>query len=133
MDTPGDPAEHIDERVIGEMLDEMLESGVADRALGRLAPGALLWHNGDKVEVPAAEALRGVTGLHRLVEDITIDVVQHTAIPGGFLHRFALRGTVKASGTPLVAHNCIVVTLDGPMIARIDEYIDPTFRAQLGV
>jgi hypothetical protein len=114
-------------------LDAMLETGSAADVLALLAPGAVLWHNDDKVDVPAADGIRGVGGLHALVDGIRVEVVQHEPLPNGFLHRFALRGTVRSSSAPLLAHNCIVVTKDGPSIARIDEYMDPTFRAQLGV
>jgi hypothetical protein len=114
-------------------LDAMLESGSPDEVLELLAPDAVLWHNDDKGEVPAAVGVGGVGGLHALLSDIRVEVVQHEALKSGFLHRFAIHGVVRSSGAPLLVHNCVVVSKDGDKIGRIDEYVDPTFRAQLGV
>jgi hypothetical protein len=114
-------------------LDAMLESGSPDEVLGLLAPDAVLWHNDDKAAVPAAVGVAGVGGLHALLSDIRVEVVQHEPLSRGFLHRFAIHGVVRSSGAPLLVHNCIVVSREGPSIVRIDEYMDPTFRTQLGV
>ena len=114
-------------------LDAMLESGSPDEVLGLLAPDAVLWHNDDKTAVPAAAGVRGVAGLHALLADVRVEVVQHEQLSNGFLHRFAIHGVVRASGAPLLAHNCVVVSKEDLSIVRIDEYVDPTFRMQLGV
>ena len=44
-------------------LDAMLESGLPDEVLGLLAADAVLWHNDDKVAVPAETGVpRRMTG-----------------------------------------------------------------------
>jgi hypothetical protein len=115
-------------------LNAALESGAPELAIASLARGAVLWHNDDKVEMDAAEGIERVAGLHALVDDVTIEVVQGAPLPDGWLQRIVLRGTVRSSGADLAAHNCVAVELDDDSrITRIDEYVDPTMLDQLGV
>jgi ketosteroid isomerase-like protein len=117
-----------------DALNAALESGAPDDAIEQLADGAVLWHNDDKVEMDAAEGIARVAGLHMLVDGVRVEVVQVVPLPNGWFQRIVLRGRVRASGSELAAHNCAVVTLsDDGRISRIDEYVDPTFLAQLGL
>lgn len=118
---------------LADVLVGLLESGSPAVVLGCLAPGAVLWHNSDKHEGDAATGMLAVAGLHGLVAQVRVEVVERAELPDGFLQRFVLRGVVKDSGAPLAAHQCILVRVDGTLITRIDEYVDPTFGAQLGV
>jgi ketosteroid isomerase-like protein len=122
------PIEHLGASLVG-----LLETGAATEALACLAPGAVLWHNSDKQDVDARAGFAAVTGLHALVEDVGVEVLERAALPDGFLQRYVIRGRVKASGAPLAAHHCIFVRTDGALITRIDEYVDPTLTAQLGL
>ena len=48
--------------------------------------------------------------------------------------RFTVRGTVRSSGAALEARNCVFVELDDAgKVTRMDEYVDPTLRQQLGL
>lgn len=114
-------------------LNRALEAGVPDEVLSLLAPGALLWHNDDKVEMDAAEGIARVKGLHDLVENVRVDVLQLEPVSTGWFQRIVICGTVRASGNELAAHNCAVIHVANGRITRIDEYVDPTMLAQLGV
>jgi hypothetical protein len=114
-------------------LNEALESGVPEPAIEMLAQGALLWHNDDKVEMDAASGIRRVRGLHELVDDVRVDVLQSEPLSTGWFQRIVLRGRVRASGGDLAAHNCAVIHLSRERITRVDEYVDPTMQDQLGV
>lgn len=95
-----------------------------------LAPGALLWHNDDGLEVEAAGALGGIAGLARMVDGLHVEVVEGT---DRFV-RFTVRGTVCATGQKLAARNCVFFELDEDgLVRRMDEYVDPTFTTQLGL
>ena len=113
-------------------LNAAIETGDADGVIALLAPGAIAWHNDDKVEMDAAANMKRLLGLHQLVDDIAVEVLQTETLDAGFLQRFVLRGTVRSNGNALAAHNCVVVHVDGGLVTRIDEYVDPTFGAQLG-
>ena len=118
---------------ITDALVEAFASGDPPVLGARMAPGALLWHNSDKVEGDAVEGFGGIVGLHQLVDGLHVEVVQHELLTTGELARFVVRGTVRATGTPLAAHNCVVFTVEDGRVTRLDEYVDPTFGAQLGV
>lgn len=118
---------------ITDALVEAFASGDPAVLSARMAPGAVLWHNTDKVEGDAAEGFGGIVGLYQLVDGLHVEVVQHEALPAGELARFVVRGTVRATGAPLAAHNCVVLTIEDGRVTRLDEYVDPTFGAQLGV
>jgi ketosteroid isomerase-like protein len=115
-----------------DALNAALRSGDVDEVLGYLAPGAVVWHNDDKIEIDAAENMKRLPGLHQLVDGLDVDIVQCSPTPSGWLQQFVLRGTVRSSGNALAAHNCVVVHVAAGLITRIDEYVDPTFGAQLG-
>jgi ketosteroid isomerase-like protein len=93
-------------------------------------PGCVNWHNSDKAVVPAA-GFAGAAALRQLVDDLHADIIQHEVFPGGQMIRIAIRGTVRANGRPLEAHNCVVLSTDATGITRIDDYVDPTFADQV--
>jgi hypothetical protein len=115
-----------------DALNAALRSASVDEVIGHLAPGAVAWHNDDKVEIDAVENMKRLPGLHQLVDGVDVDVLQLEPLESGWLQRFVLRGTVRSTGGALAAHNCIVVHLADGLITRIDEYVDPTLGAQLG-
>ena len=120
------PVASIVETVMG-----MLETGEPGPTIGLLAPGAVLWHNDDAVEIDAKTGFERIGGLHALVKDVHVEVTRADQISDGVVIRFVIGGVVKSSGAPLAARNCIFVHLDGGRITRVEEYVDPTFRSQL--
>jgi hypothetical protein len=118
---------------VADRLVAMLETGQPSEVLDHVAPGALLWHNDGKGEIDAVAGIEAVVGLHQLVADVRVEVLDQFPLPDGFGLRYVLRGTVRQSGTPLAAHHCIFVRTDGGRITRIDEYVDPTLLTQLGL
>ncbi|WP_261567312.1 nuclear transport factor 2 family protein [Frankia gtarii] len=113
-----------------DALKYSFDTGDRSRFEALFAPGCINWHNSDKAEVPAA-GFSGAAALQQLVSDLGADIVQHEIFPGGQLIRILVRGTVRATGRPLEAHNCIVLTTDDTGITRIDDYVDPTFGEQI--
>jgi ketosteroid isomerase-like protein len=118
---------------LADAVVAILERGDPAVLRRHLAPGAVLWHNSDDREVDAHDAVGSVAGLHALVDGVHVDVLRRAEIPDGFVQRFVVRGTVRATRTALAAHNCVVATTAGGRITRMDEYVDPTFEAQLGL
>jgi ketosteroid isomerase-like protein len=114
-------------------LNAALESGRSDDAATHLAPGAVLWHNDDKTEIDAAEGIARVAGLHALVDNVRVEIVDAAPLANGWFQRIVLRGMVKSTKGELAAHNCAFIALMDGRITRIDEYVDPTFLAQLGL
>jgi ketosteroid isomerase-like protein len=92
-----------------------------------------VWHNDDGVEIPAITAFEGARRLRELVDDLRVEVVRELTIEGGLVAQFELTGTVKVSGANLRARNCVFLFEQDGVLQRIEEYVDSTFGAQLGV
>jgi ketosteroid isomerase-like protein len=107
-------------------------SGDPAPLVGILAPGAVLWHNNDGVELEAAVACAGVSALAGRVEGLHVDIHEQEGIGDGGYVRFIVRGTVNATGRQLAARNCVFVRFDADgRVTRMDEYVDPTFTEQV--
>ena len=116
-----------------DMILEVLERGDPEPITGRLTPSAVVWHNSDDVATPAATAFQQVRGLHALVDDVRVEVTRREPTSDGAVVQYVIRGVVRSSGSKLAANNCVFVRVKEGRIARIDEYVDPSFEAQLGV
>ena len=116
-----------------EVILAVLESGDPEPITGLLTPSAVVWHNSDDVATPAATAFQQVRGLHALVDDLSVEVTRREPTSDGAVVQYVIRGVVRSSGSALAARNCIFVRFEDDRIARIDEYVDPSFEAQLGV
>jgi ketosteroid isomerase-like protein len=89
------------------------------------APDAVTWHNFDEVEVGTEHTVRTMAWLHRTVSDLVWSDISLAPTPTGFVSQTIMTGT--APGGALRVHSCVVVTLlDDGLIARIDEYLDPS-------
>jgi ketosteroid isomerase-like protein len=114
----------------GDALKFSFDTGDRGPFEALFAPGCVNWHNHDKIEAPAATN-EGPGVLSQLVNDLHAELVQDEVFPSGELIRIVIRGTVASNGRPFEAHNCIVLTITGAGITRIDDYIDPTIVDQL--
>ena len=113
-------------------FDDAITGKDADAFVAALAPGAVVWHNHDRKEVDARENMAAIAMLAQLVDGLENEHVRLVPITDGFLLQFVTRGTVRSSGTSFEMQNCLIVlTDDDGLIARIDEYVDPTVGAQL--
>jgi ketosteroid isomerase-like protein len=108
-----------------------VEGNGIDGLVANLAPGAIVWHNYDRVEVDAIANMAGIDAFGKAVGDVKFTTVRLASLSDGFVLQFVMRGTVRASGKPFEMHNAIVVTTADGRIARIDEYVDPTVGAQM--
>lgn len=122
-----------DARALLDAVVGSLESGDPSDVAPIIAPGAVVWHNDDGVDMPAAEAFARVPHLHALVEGLRVEVISHDATRDGLVARIELRGTVRATGASLRARHCVFLAVEDGRLARLDEYIDPTFSTQLGL
>ena len=112
---------------------DVLATGNPHAADHVLADDAVLWHNDGNGEAQAAEGFAGASGLHQIVEDLTVEVLLAEPLPTGAVLRFEVHGTVRGTGGQLCARNCMFATVVDGRITRVDEYLDPTFLAQLGL
>ncbi len=98
-----------------------------------LAEGAVVWHNNDGVDQPVAASAPGIQVLRSLVADLTAHVTSEDVVPTGVIARIELRGTVKSNGNAFCARLADFFTIVDGRVTRIDEYVDPSIRTQLGL
>ena len=112
-------------------FDAALTGKDADAFVAVLAPGAVVWHNHDRLEVDARENMAAIAMLSQLVDDLENEFPRVVPIEGGLLVQYVTTGKVRANGNPFEMQNCLIVltNADG-LISRIEEYVDPTVGAQ---
>ncbi len=93
-------------------------------------PDVVVWHNDDQHEQRVEENLKVLNWLHRKVGDKRYEDVVRLPTPTGYVEQHVLRGTAP-SGAALDIHACLVVTVTGGRISRIDEYLDSRAAAAL--
>lgn len=86
-------------------------------------PDAVIWHNHDGREMSVEENLAVVQWFATTLPDQRCQVVRREALKDGFLQQDLLTATLP-DGTPFSHTACVVVTLRGGLVARVDEYID---------
>lgn len=93
-------------------------------------PDVVVWHNDDQHEQRVEENLKVLNWLHRKVGNKRYEDVVRQATPTGYVEQHVLRGTAP-NGTELEIPACLVVTVTGGRISRIDEYLDSQAAAAL--
>jgi len=115
--------------LISDALKLSFDTGDQEPFSACLAPECVTWHNSDKVEA-LTSGTDGAAILHRLVDAVRVDFVQHEVFETGEMIRMVLRGTVRATGAPFEVHNCLILSTSSAGVTRIDEYVDPTLYSQ---
>ena len=93
-------------------------------------PDVVVWHNDDQHEQRVEENLKVLNWLHRKVGNKRYEDVVRQATPTGYVEQHVLRGTAP-NGTEFEIPACLVVTVTGGRISRIDEYLDSQAAAAL--
>ncbi len=100
-----------------------IEAGDTAALRSLYAPDAVVWHNTDQVEQSVDQNL---VVLHWVVDHVKgwhYEDVRRTAYDGGFVQQHIGKG-VAPSGLPFAMPACIVGTVEGGRVTRIEEYID---------
>jgi ketosteroid isomerase-like protein len=87
------------------------------------AADAEIWHSNDQVVQTSEENLRTLEWMRRAVPGSHYTDVRRHVFPGGFVQQHVLRLTNRA-GEDLAVTACIVATVRGGRIRRLDEYLD---------
>jgi len=84
---------------------------------------AVVWHNYDNVEQPRDENIAMLSKFPTMFKSFKYVNIRRAFFKDGFVQQHVVRG-VKANGMPFEVPNCMVVTVRGEQIARIDDYFD---------
>lgn len=84
---------------------------------------AVVWHNYDDLEQSRDDNIAAISGYPKLFKSFAYANIRRAFFDGGFVQQHVARG-VKASGQSFEVPVCMVVTVRGDRISRIDEYFD---------
>ena len=114
------PQEHLD---LAERFVSAIQRGDVDAVRACYAPDAKLWHNTDGIEQTVDQNMKVLDWFIRTLPDRYYRVLRREALPDGFLQQHILEATLP-DGTRWAMDACVVVRVEGGLIARLDEYLD---------
>jgi ketosteroid isomerase-like protein len=118
MSTLADPIDALADTFFGA-----LEAGSVEGVLACYTPDARIWHNFDQLALTPAESVAGLETLFGNFAVRRYVDVRRQPTPEGFVQQHVLR-LQGADGATVDWPGCIVFTLRGGRIARLDEYVD---------
>src|SRR5438876_3785983 len=113
-----------------ERLFAAIEAGDVEAIRRIYSPDAEIWHNFDGVVQSADENLRTLEWVTANVRDLRYEDVKRIRTEIGVVQQHVLRG-IAPSGKTVSVPACIVFTVDGDRITRLDEYLDTAQTAPL--
>ena len=117
------------DRLATELLAAITTTDV--EALQRIyAPDVVIWHNFDQVEQTLEENLKVMFWMGKRLSGMEYGDIHRQPTPTGYVQQHILRGTAP-DGTKVEMPACLIVTIEGERITRLDEYLDPAAAAAL--
>lgn len=117
---------------VARRLFAAIEAGSIDTVSELYTEDARIWHNTDGVTQTRDENLRTLRWVVENLVKLRYTDVTCQATPTGFVQQHVLRATTP-SGASVELPVCIVATVDGGRISRIDEYLDSAHVARLAI
>ncbi len=122
----------MDERATLELADRFfaaIPKGDLETVRAIYAPDALIWHNNDQVTQSVEQNLQVLAWVTKNIAGLRYEEIRRHVTPSGFVQQHVLRGTAP-NGKSLEVPACILCTVEGGRITRLDEYLD---SAQIAV
>lgn len=108
---------------LADRIFAAIKAGDAEAVGGIYADHVVIWHNTDGIEQTKEQNLRVLAWLIRSTTRREYRSIRRFEIDGGFVQQHDLHVELPdASSAVLPA--CVVVSVDGGRITRIDEYLD---------
>jgi ketosteroid isomerase-like protein len=117
-------------REVAEHLFAAIEAGDLEAVRDLYAPDAVIWHNTDGTEQTVEQNLRVLRWVVDHLADRRYEEVRRSATTTGFVQQHVLRCT-RADGVRVEVPACLVVTVAGGRITRLEEYLDSAHVAHL--
>jgi ketosteroid isomerase-like protein len=107
---------------LSDRMIAAIEAGDATGVRACFTDDAVIWHNYDQLDVGVSDVLPLLASLVELVPGVRYDEIRRHPIDGGFMQQHVVRGA--AAGGELAMPACMVITVCGGKIARLEEYLD---------
>jgi ketosteroid isomerase-like protein len=105
-----------------DKLFHAIESGDVDAIRNIYTPDTKIWHNNDGIAQSVDQNLAVLKWVITNIKSLKYTEVRRQPTPTGFVQQHVLRGRFKDKEIALPA--CIVATVEGGRITRLDEYLD---------
>ena len=115
---------------VADRLFAAIEAGDLEAVRSLYAPDAVVWHNTDDSEQTVEQNLRVLAWVVEHLADRRYEDVRRSPTPTGFVQQHVLRCT-RPDGRRVEVPACLVVTVDGGRITRLEEYLDSAHVARL--
>ncbi|MDA0795825.1 MAG: nuclear transport factor 2 family protein [Proteobacteria bacterium] len=103
---------------------DAIERGDTDAARACYADDAIIWHNFDDKEKTVDENMASLEKWKRYVDNRKYDVQRLERLSNGYLQQHILTGVTK-EGVQILVHACLICTVVGDKIIKLEEYLDP--------
>lgn len=111
--------------IVGRLIAG-IEQGTLDDVRALYAPGAVVWTCFDDRERDVDSSMGVLEWLVSNTTERHYEVTRRIAIDGGVLQQHVLRATSTHRDREFAMPACLVIRIEGDLITRIDEYLDPT-------
>jgi ketosteroid isomerase-like protein len=119
-----------DALMVAKRFIECLRNGDVEGIGALYHDDVIVWRNLDNRELVKAQVMKVVGFLAKNVHALAYDDVRVRPTSDGFVQTHVLRGTAP-NGEQVNAYACLVVSLTGNQISRVDEYLDSAQLAPL--
>lgn len=115
---------------IADALFGAIEAGDLDAVAALYAPDVEVWLNTDGIPRGRDANLRTLAWVVANLADRRYDEVRRHRTDTGLVQQHVLRATTPA-GRRVAVPACMVITIDGGRITRLEEYLDSAHVAEL--
>jgi ketosteroid isomerase-like protein len=112
-----------DALAVADRLFAAIEVGEVDAVRELYDPAVEVWHNTDRAAQGREENLATLDWVVRNLQGLRYTDVRRSATDDGFVQRHVLVATNRA-GRRVEVPACVVATVRGGRITRLDEYLD---------
>ena len=105
-----------------DKLFHAIEAGDVEAIRNIYTPETTIWHNNDNIAQSVEQNLAVLKWVITNIKGLKYTEVRRQPTPTGFVQQHVLRGRFKDKELALPA--CIVATVEGGKITRLDEYLD---------
>ena len=105
-----------------DKLFHAIENGDVEAIRNIYSADTKIWHNNDNIAQSVEQNLAVLKWVITNIKGLKYTEVRRQPTPSGFVQQHVLRGRFKDKELALPA--CIVATVEGGKITRLDEYLD---------
>lgn len=109
---------------LARKLLDAIEQGDTSAARACYTKDAVIWHNFDNREKTVDENMASLEKWKKYVDNRKYEVQRLERLPDGYLQQHIFSGVTK-EGVAIYVFACVICTVVGDKITRLEEYLDP--------